>query len=662
MNHHRHLALESQSSTNFTSRGRDQAPRLPPPPLHPDASSSSQSPRTSAAAPPPPGSVTRPLVPVPITLRAVTPQHTGGKGVLKIHIANWDLSFVKPPRSPGLTPVRIDPSAREPPTEDTVFSGALEIIMKERRRAKSISVGVHSACRLDMGAGRGWEEDGIFERGVEVMGGTSEGIWLEKGSQSFGFSILLPATLATSDTHEFGFVGYILTARVEGVPYPSSIFPFNLSSVPPALDPTIPNIAVFKRLMDRSSSRSSRTSPTSPRSPSPTRASPRTGDSRYGGPTGGASGGTSNGREGSAPPNGLYHRSQSRDINLPSASPGPSSPRNSPSTENPPAPPADQPEWLKGDLWTSRYLVIHANASETGGATSLNMRRHGYVDSLGVWKYRVAADVFAMASIVILTLSFPNPSPRTTIFSYRLLLSQTYNFMSPRTPGFPPHTPQPPTVSTIYEAGVPLTAAGKYPGRDVKSLWRGAEAGGDADGPRGWKDKALGRLPDHYNMRPSTRGGSYTPIHVKHEFILHVFYSVEGESARGEPIKGPGELRRSETKCPVIVPSCCCTDLALELPSYDQAHTSPQDNIDAIISSPMGKLSCMCFSSFEELRDIIMKKTSGMFYERDDDDEEGDERGTGPEAEDAESIEAARAKAIAEGRVPGGRDGTYVKS
>lgn len=55
--------------------------------------------------------------------------------------------------------------------------------MKERRRVQAISVGVQSVCRLFMGVERGWEEDGIFERGVEIMGGDSEGIWLQKGSQ-----------------------------------------------------------------------------------------------------------------------------------------------------------------------------------------------------------------------------------------------------------------------------------------------------------------------------------------------------------------------------------------------------------------------------------------------------------------------------------------------
>lgn len=57
--------------------------------------------------------------------------------------------------------------------------------MKERRRVRAISVGVQSVCRLNMLGTRGWEEDGVFERGVEVLGGDDEeGIWLEKGSQT----------------------------------------------------------------------------------------------------------------------------------------------------------------------------------------------------------------------------------------------------------------------------------------------------------------------------------------------------------------------------------------------------------------------------------------------------------------------------------------------
>lgn len=94
--------------------------------------------------------------------------------------------LVRPPRPLDLLPVESDGAEREPPNEDTVLSGAIEVTMKERKKVQAISVGVQSVCRLHMGKERGWEDDGIFERGVEVLGGGGEdGIWLEKGSQSY---------------------------------------------------------------------------------------------------------------------------------------------------------------------------------------------------------------------------------------------------------------------------------------------------------------------------------------------------------------------------------------------------------------------------------------------------------------------------------------------
>ena len=55
--------------------------------------------------------------------------------------------------------------------------------MKDRSRVQAISAGVQSVCRLHMGKEMGWESDCVSERGVEVLGGDADGIWLEKGSQ-----------------------------------------------------------------------------------------------------------------------------------------------------------------------------------------------------------------------------------------------------------------------------------------------------------------------------------------------------------------------------------------------------------------------------------------------------------------------------------------------
>ena len=90
--------------------------------------------------------------------------------------------MVRPPRPLELHPLETGHS--EPPVEDTVLTGALEITMKERRKVQAINVGVQSVSKLHLPKS-GWEEDGLFERGVEILGsGDEDGIWLETGSQT----------------------------------------------------------------------------------------------------------------------------------------------------------------------------------------------------------------------------------------------------------------------------------------------------------------------------------------------------------------------------------------------------------------------------------------------------------------------------------------------
>lgn len=71
-----------------------------------------------------------------------------------------------------------------------MLSGTIEITMKERRRVQAISVVIQSVSRLYMGGSRGWEEDGLFERGVEIIGEDAygEALWLDQGTTSCVFS------------------------------------------------------------------------------------------------------------------------------------------------------------------------------------------------------------------------------------------------------------------------------------------------------------------------------------------------------------------------------------------------------------------------------------------------------------------------------------------
>lgn len=93
---------------------------------------------------------------------------------------------MKPPDDP------LWPHARsDGPRDDQLLSGILEIHVPRngQRRCKSVRVGVRTKSRLNMGGSRGWEEDTIFERKVEMMGGNADGILLDEGIQRYVPSI-----------------------------------------------------------------------------------------------------------------------------------------------------------------------------------------------------------------------------------------------------------------------------------------------------------------------------------------------------------------------------------------------------------------------------------------------------------------------------------------
>ncbi|KAL7422848.1 hypothetical protein Q5752_002144 [Cryptotrichosporon argae] len=109
------------------------------------------------------------------------------------------------------------------------LAGDLEIEIPHgmgKRRCRRISVGLRSRCRLLI-PGRGWEEDTIFERKVEVRGA----IILHEGVQRFDFSIILPFHLGPHDWQQHGSVELSLFAEVEGLPKQttSSWFPRSVS-------------------------------------------------------------------------------------------------------------------------------------------------------------------------------------------------------------------------------------------------------------------------------------------------------------------------------------------------------------------------------------------------------------------------------------------------
>ncbi|WWC71630.1 uncharacterized protein I206_105588 [Kwoniella pini CBS 10737] len=620
-----------RTGSPLPSRGRTSSPR--PPPSYARASldrSPSLNPMVLDD---------RPRVPPPIYLRSSSPG-TSGKGSMKIHVPAWGVSLVRPPRHLDLHPLEAGSTTLEPPSEDTVLSGSLEVTMKERRRVKAISIGVQSVCRLHMGANRGWEEDGIFERGVEVLGPTDiemeEGIWLEKGSQSFSFTIILPATLATTDFHNFGRVSYILTAKVEGIQSSTSFSSmFKIASTSsPALDPTIPNVGDFERVLARSDKLVS------------------TGLANRGGHTSQESlvhqtrglaldindesqedplwdNDAITVGEGPSSVQGLYTRREDPPrpcSHVPplSLSPDqlPSNPLSRRHSHSDAYAKTEKNGWMKGDLVASKALIVHANPSRTGGVTQLDIRKEGFVDGLGIWRFTANADVFSISSVLLISIKLPAPSSTTTVFLARLILSQSYSIVSPRTPNQPAHSPETSRQHILYQVGRPHKANEKYPGREVEALWRGKDVPGKGkrdEADSGWVIRAVARLPGHDKIRPTTCDGTITPIRVKHEMLLQIFYSVDGRCVHNDPIEGPGELRMMSVKMPIAVPSCCLTLNALDLPTYEVAHSAPTENIDSIISSPPGKNLCMCGSTFAELGEAAMRRMQSV--EQDEEDE-----------------------------------------
>ncbi|WVN90233.1 uncharacterized protein L203_105469 [Cryptococcus depauperatus CBS 7841] len=616
------------SSSSSSILGRGSSPRPPPSYI---CSSLDRSPSLNPLV-----SDERPRVPPPIYLRSSSPQPISGKGTLKIHVPAWGIALVRPPRPLELHP--LDPGSQElePPTEDTVLSGALEVIMKERRRVQAISVGVQSVCRLHMGLDRLWEEDGVFERGVEILGGYEEGIWLEKGSQSFGFSILLPATLATSDRHSFGRIGYILTARVKGIAHTTSLSSMfkAISNPPSGLDPEIPFVGDFERVIARSDhfvtgqgGRRSRSASVNGRSRNASRDDLlRLQDVDLNGEEDGGCAITIG--EGSPSVRGLYTRRQSSDhFPSPQISPLSLSPDETPHSANSlsaggetKTEKTEKTGWMKGDLCSSRELLVHAIPPSTGGVGLLDIRKEGFVEGIGSWKFTASGDVFCISSVILLSVTIPSPSPLATIFIVRLVLSQSYTLLSPRTPNGPYHQPEAPKHHVLYQVGRVYKAGGKHPGPDVESLWRGSATGGQGgkDGLEGWKVKAVARIPNHEKIRPTTNDGTITPIRVSHELILQVYYSLHNQFVSGEKLEGPGELRLMSVKMPVCVPSCYCVSDALNLPTYEtsQPSLSPSDMNHILSSPPNPKKWCMCGSTFAELGEKAMKKMQAA--ERDD--------------------------------------------
>lgn len=107
------------------------------------------------------------------------PPAVDGPLKLKLIVPNWGVMYLPAPE------LQADGSDSTEPREDHPFRGELEVTLPPGgpKRCKSVRVGLRTVITLDMGSGRRFEEDVLFERKVEIISSTADGIWLNEGVQ-----------------------------------------------------------------------------------------------------------------------------------------------------------------------------------------------------------------------------------------------------------------------------------------------------------------------------------------------------------------------------------------------------------------------------------------------------------------------------------------------
>ena len=138
------------------------------------------------------------------------------------------------------TPDMLAPPANARP--ELEITGTIEITMPPhlgQRRVKAIRVGLSAKTKLHMGKIRGWEEDEIFHRKMEMKGDDGSGIVLDPGSQvcvsfmaglqsnrlpqdcvlinRFAFTLFIPDTIPVHDWFPTAICGLTLYAEIEGL-------------------------------------------------------------------------------------------------------------------------------------------------------------------------------------------------------------------------------------------------------------------------------------------------------------------------------------------------------------------------------------------------------------------------------------------------------------
>ncbi|GMK53466.1 hypothetical protein CspeluHIS016_0100520 [Cutaneotrichosporon spelunceum] len=447
-------------------------------------------------------------------------------------------------------PADIDTRGRE-------LHGEVEIDLPRgsgRRRCRAVRVTLRNVSRIHMGEERGWEEDVLFERTLEVKGA----IVLDEGVTRFSFTIVVPWSLAPYDVHPMGSINTTIHAEVEGLA-------------------------------------------------GKTRKTPSPGSSMVNTPSGTPRRGRSPVRQRSAV---LSEGPGSSGSATPAEGSGDGI--NAPGTDeilsqmlvswsDPLSAAADEPEvkWLSGTVKTSRSITLLYNPNPSNGVSTLDERRRGDVEGLGPFEVRYLSQVWTVCALMNIMLNFSCPDPKTTIYYARVSMAQRVKTMSPRDDPFTTEPRISNTMFPLWEKGIKPPP--QRPTAHTPAVWRGVEAGGKD--VSGFTFIGSARLPTDETGRPSTLPLVQTPMSTSHSIILQVFYSVYGEDVLGNKLPTPahGHLRLLKVDKPVMIPSCAFIPDVVDLPSYESHSFSSE--ACKVCGTPAAEQLCrLCTSSVPHVR------------------------------------------------------------
>jgi len=283
-------------------------------------------------------------------------------------------------------------------------------------------------------------------------------------------------------------------------------------------------------------------------------------------------------------------------------------------------PPDEDLKWISGTLTDRRDLWIYAVQDLRGGPAGLELYATPTIPELGLWPWSIQMNNVTVGNFLLFKASMVGGNPLATVWAFKLYVVESITMKSPQRPNDPPVTLPP--INNL------LTAHGHLPREKKRPLWEGPDVPNKIGAVYETIDyQKLCRMPNEDHMRSTTLSGINTPIHIKHEFKMQVFYSIWGEDAQGRelPNGGPGEPRMGTMTQSVMVAGCCRV-FESNLPTYADAIDPCQPDVKPPHEGIMP--NCACGMPLEMLFARELARDDGF-----GDDAHGDDQGRQRHAE-----------------------------